>query len=100
MLLHPSANLAGSPLLCNVGLSRYFTPVCVSGAPDNFKRPRSLKSYACHLDNISVTLKPSLLQFEEELLRQLNADCGKTEVGNVDDMPKIKIEERYLQVGY
>ena len=45
-----------------------------------------------------MALKPSLQEFEEQLLQQLNQDRGKTEVGNPDDMPRVKIEKRYLQV--
>ena len=69
-----------------------------AGLPESLKRPKPGKPLPCHLEQISVALKPSLQEFEEQLLQQLNQDRGKTEVGNPDDMPRVKIEKRYLQV--
>ena len=63
------------------------------------KRPKAVRSYSCHIDNISLVLRPSLQAFEDQLLARLNEDRRRTESLSPDtDQTQIKIEKRYLQV--
>ena len=47
-----------------------------------------------------MSLRPSLAEFEDELLQQLNQDRAVTELSAAaaTDSPQLQIEKRYLQV--
>ncbi|OXB78109.1 UNVERIFIED_CONTAM: hypothetical protein H355_007251 [Colinus virginianus] len=61
---------------------------------DGFLKPRLMATVPCYLDQLCISLHPSLEGFEEELLEQLNSDRLLKEVGSV-----LCVQERRLRVG-
>ncbi|NXG46759.1 NPHP4 protein, partial [Psilopogon haemacephalus] len=65
---------------------------------DCLQKPRLLKPVPCYLEGLSVQLAPSLEEFEEELLEQLNSD-RLLQANAAPDSAGLVVRERRLHVG-
>ncbi|XP_072306313.1 nephrocystin-4-like [Eucyclogobius newberryi] len=63
-------------------------------------KPRLLPSVAFSLSGLTVSLKPSVESFENQLLQRVNADCQHMKKLGADDLLRtVVIQERRLHVG-
>ncbi|XP_048580949.1 nephrocystin-4 isoform X2 [Nematostella vectensis] len=69
-----------------------------SGFVDILKKPRLMKTNPCFINKLTVDFQPSVNEFEENLLHDLNMDRLHRDNISPDDGLKISIVERRLRV--